>query len=129
MRKTVIVGAGLLAAAVVAGAWAQTVAMAEPEVTVVTSRMAATTIGRTATGIPIQNISMGYTVSAKGLDLGTQIGAQAFERRVSDAAMAACKEIGRQYPDSTPSDAECAKAATDKAMVKVHELEAAAAKR
>jgi len=42
--------------------------------------------------------------------------------------MAACKEISRQYPDSTPSDDICAKAAADKAMVKVHELVAAAGK-
>jgi hypothetical protein len=34
----------------------------------------------------------------------------------------------REYPDSTPSDFECAKAATGKAMGKVHALEAAAAK-
>jgi len=49
------------------------------------------------------------------------------QKRVTDAALAACKEIGRQYPDSTPSEADCAKAATDKAIAKVNELAAAAA--
>jgi len=129
MRKWIISAAGMLAASVAGGVLAQQLAMAAPEVVVETSRMAATTIGRTSTGIPIQSITMGYTVSAKGLDLASQIGAKAFEKRVSEAALAACQEIGRQYPDSTPNDAECAKAATEKAMAKVHELEAAAAKR
>lgn len=40
--------------------------------------------------------------------------------------MAACQEIGRQYPLSTPSDEACAKAAADKAMIKVRELVVAA---
>jgi UrcA family protein len=124
MRKMVTMSAaGVLVASVLGGS---AIAQTQPEVVVQTQRMAATTIGRTATGIPILNISMGYTVSAKGLDLSSHAGALAFERRVSDAALAACKEIGRQYPNSTPPDAECAKVATDKAMVKVHELEAAA---
>ena len=48
------------------------------------------------------------------------------EKRVNDAAQTACKELGRQYPIATPSDAECAKTAAEKAMVKVHELVAAA---
>ena len=43
-------------------------------------------------------------------------------------AAAACKELGRQYPSSTPEDADCAKKATDKAMVKVNELIAASQK-
>ena len=50
------------------------------------------------------------------------------QRRVNDAAKAACKEIGHQYPDATPSDAECAKVAADKAMVRVRELLASAHK-
>jgi hypothetical protein len=51
------------------------------------------------------------------------------EKRVKDAGSAACKEIGHQYPDSTPNDADCAKAAVAKAMVKVNELVAAADKK
>jgi UrcA family protein len=57
-------------------------------------------------------------------------GAAEIEKRVNDAAKEACKEISAKRPlqQFTTSEAECAKAAADKAMVKVHELEAAAAK-
>jgi len=127
-KKMFVMAAGAVAAAVMgAGVLAQNVPM--PEVTVESHRMVATTIGRTSSGVPIVDVSMGYTVSAQGLDIGTPIGARAFEARVSDAAKAACQEIGKRYPNSTTSDAECARAATDKAMVKVHQLEDAATKK
>ena len=48
---------------------------------------------------------------------------------MKDAALAACKEIGHQYPSSMPNDADCAKAAADKAMPKVNDLVAAAGKK
>jgi UrcA family protein len=126
MRKTLIIAAGTVAAAVMTGnVSAQDVAM--PEVTVESHRIVETTIGKTSSGIPIRDVSMGYTVSAKGLDIGTPIGARAFEARVSDAARAACQELGKRYPDSNTTDAECTRQATEKAMVKVRQLEDAAA--
>ena len=87
------------------------------------------TVGRTSSGIPIVDISLSYGVSAKDLDLASHAGAMELEKRVADAAKAACKELGRQYPESSPGDKDCAKNATDKAMVRVHELEAAASKK
>jgi hypothetical protein len=42
------------------------------------------------------------------------------EKRVKDVAETACKELGNRYPNGTPSEAECAKAAADKAMVVVN---------
>jgi UrcA family protein len=122
-----ITTAGAVAAGVVTGnVIAQNVAM--PEVTVETHREVSTTVGRSSsTGAPIVDVSMGYTVTAKGLDIGTPAGARAFEARVSDAATAACQELGQRYPNSSTTDAECIKRATDKAMVKVRPLEDAAA--
>jgi hypothetical protein len=130
MRK-VIVGAGgalaaLLAVGIVAAQNAPDVAM--PEVTVESSRMTTTTIDRSSSGVPIVKVSYGYTVTAQGLDIASHIGAVAFEARVKDAALAACKEIGKRYPDSTPSEAQCAQDATAKAMVNVRQLEDAALK-
>ena len=81
-----------------------------------------------STGVPIQSVSLSYGVSTAGLDLASTAGAQQLEKRINDAALAACKEVGRQYPDSTPSDAECAKAAAKKAMVRAHEMIQAAGK-
>ena len=95
---------------------------------VISASMSARTVGRTASGVPVQDVTLSYGVSAQGLDLSTHTGAVAFEQRVKDAAEQACREIGRQYPDATPGDAECARAAADQAMGRVHELIAAAEK-
>ena len=65
-------------------------------------------------------------MSTTGLDLTSSAGAQELAKRVSDAARAACKEIGRNHPTARPDDETCAKAATDEAMVKVNRLVAAA---
>lgn len=67
-------------------------------------------------------LSLTYGVKIAGLDLTTAAGAAEIEKRVNDAALAACKEIGQQYPASTPGDEQCAKQAARKSMVKAHQL-------
>jgi UrcA family protein len=99
------------------------------DVIVQASRVNKHTVGTTSSGIPIVDLSLSYGVSAKDLDLASHAGAMELQKRVADAAMAACKELGRQYPDSLPSTDDCAKTATAKAMVRVNELLAAAAKK
>jgi len=118
------------AAALIAGvALAQGVPEVKVQATrVISSAITAKTVGKTASGVPIKDVTLSYGVSSEGLDLSTKTGAAAFEQRVKDAAEQACKDIGRQYPDATPSDAECARAAADQAMVRVHELVASAEK-
>jgi UrcA family protein len=98
------------------------------EVTVQASRVIVTTVGKTASGVPIQDVSLSYGVSTKGLDLSSYAGAMEMKKRITDAAQAACSEIKRQYPDTSTSDSECVKLASDKAMVKANALIAAAAK-
>jgi UrcA family protein len=85
-------------------------------------------VGHSSSGVPIVNLSLTYGVSLAGLDLSTNSGANEAAKRVSDAAMAACKEISLKYRDATPSDSECAKAASDKAMIQVREMVASAQK-
>ncbi|MGO8858043.1 MAG: UrcA family protein [Steroidobacteraceae bacterium] len=120
---------GLTVAAI---AFVSSIAVAQSlqEITVQATRILNTKIvGRSETsGAPILDVSVSYGVKIDDLDLASHYGPIQLEKRVRDAAMAACKEISRQYPDSTPSDDICAKAAADKAMVKVHELVAAAGK-
>ncbi len=120
----------LSTAALIAGmALAQGLPEVKVEATrVVASEMSAKTVGRSTNGVPIQDVTLSYGVSAAGLDLSTHTGAVAFEQRVKEAAEQACKEIGRQYPYATPSEAVCAKTAADGAMARVHELIAAAEK-
>ena len=125
MRKILMCAAG----GALATALMSTTAIAQPtqEVVVQATRIVTTTVGRdAATGAPINNITLSYGVSYAGLDLASYAGVTELEKRVNDAAQTACKEIGRQYPHSTPADEECAKAAAKKAMVKVHELASAA---
>ena len=84
--------------------------------------------GHTSSGIPLIDISLSYGVSYAGLDLATHSGAVELDKRVTDAASEACKEISRQRPLAilTPDDASCARDAAKTAMVKVDELVAAA---
>src|SRR5262249_33726098 len=93
-RELIIAGTG--AGGVVAGnVIAQNVPM--PEVIVEAHRAVSTRIGTTSQGVPINEVSMGYTVTAEGLDISTDIGKRAFEARISHAAMAACQEITRRF--------------------------------
>jgi UrcA family protein len=130
MKAILTVVTGVLASTVVAGSTlAQSTSASSPEVTVQATRATRTTIGRTSSGIPIQDVSLSYGVSTEGLDLTSASGRQELERRVSEAAMVACQQLGRQFTLTTPSDSECARAATNRAMAQVQQLEAAASKK
>lgn len=124
-KRLIKIAVGLLA-----GVSVNAVAIAQDmgEVVVQAQRVVKKTIGHTASGVPIEDISLSYGVSTKGLDLSSSAGAAELQKRVASAAQAACKELSRQYPSSTTTDAECVKGATDKAMVKVNEMIATAKK-
>lgn len=116
----------------VAGALVNVVAAAEDmgEVTVQASRVVSVKdVGRNASGLPIQEVSLSYGVRIQDLDLASDVGVKELKKRVTAAARVACFELGRQYPDSLPKGADCTRQATDKAMVRVNELIAAAAKK
>jgi UrcA family protein len=116
---------GLLVCAVAGtSVWAQEL----EGVNVEAARLVKENLGRAPSGAPINAISLTYRVSYADLNLATPGGAAALEKRVNEAAMAACKEIGKLYPLATPDDFACAKKASGDAMVKVKELVAAAGK-
>jgi UrcA family protein len=121
----------LAVAAVASALFCSTVfAQNAQEITVQGTRSLTTKeVGQTTTGVTVIRISLSYDVGVAGMDLASSAGAVELEKRINDAAMAACKEITRQYPNAAPSDADCAKVAAAKAMAKAHELEAAAAKK
>jgi UrcA family protein len=123
--RLITVAVGLLAGASLS---AVVVSQEMGEVTVQASRVVKKVINTTASGVPIEDVSLSYGVSTAGLDLTSSSGAAELQKRVAAAAQAACKELGRQNPSTTTSDAECVKGATDKAMVRVNELIAAAKK-
>ena len=106
------------------------IAQSVEEVTVQAKRgLTTNVVGRTSSGIPLADILASREASTAGLDLTSDAGAAELAKRVSDAARAACQEIGRQYPDAAPEDAQCARAAADEAMVKVRRLVAATQRR
>lgn len=116
------------AACLLAGSFA--VAQGMDEITVQGKRMIQVkNEDRTSSGYVVRDIALSYGVSFAGLDLAKHADVMTLQTRVKDAAAAACKEIGKQYPLSVPNDADCAKETADKAMVKVNEVVAAAAKK
>jgi len=99
-------------------------AEAEIEEIVVTGRRIITrTVSRTPVGATLNEMTLSYRISYDDLDLRSSAGRSELERRVNDAALAACKEIGRVYPLAEPNDAECARIARSRAMYRVHEIE------
>ena len=88
-----------------------------PEIVVLGTRTVKTHLEKDAlTPTPLyKTLSLSYALSIADLDLKTSDGAAAVEKRVNDAALAVCAEIGRQYPESGPDDATCAKLAAKKA--------------
>lgn len=127
MKKLVGLTAVAVAAALIGGI---AVAQNLQEITVQGTRVLnEKPAGRTTSGLPILDVSLAYGVNLADLDLASEYGPIAAEKRVRDAALAACQELGRKYPLSSPSDDACAKAAADKAMVKVTEMVAAARKK
>lgn len=117
-----------VAAAVLTFIGSFAVAQELKEITVQATRALTTkTVGRDAsTGASIIDVSLSYRVKIDDLDLASNYGPIQLEKRIRDVATSACQEIGRKYPNSTPSDQACIQNAVDKAMVKAHELEAVA---
>lgn len=79
-------------------------------------------LGKSSSGIPIDEISLSVYVKTAGLDLATSSGLNAMEKRIHAAADSACREIGRLYPFAETSDAECAIVAARPAIAKVREV-------
>lgn len=128
MTKILIrVAAGLVAVTALSTA---VVAQDMGSVTVSAKRMISEkTVGRTASGIPIIDVAVSYGVKWQDLDLKSHAGVMELQKRVNDAAAAACKELDRQYPETAAGATDCAKKTASQAMGKVDELAAAAAKK
>jgi len=119
MKKLVTMSAlagGLLAVA--AGSYA-----AEPkteQIRVEASRVVEKDAGRSDSGFPVKSYALSYEVNLDDLDLTTTDGYAAAEKRVDNAAVAACKEIGLKHPKSSPDDDACAKNAASDAKARLH---------
>jgi UrcA family protein len=99
------------------------------QVTVETTRPTKVLVGRSAIGASIEQITLTRKVSFADLNLSTQQGAAELEKRVTDTAKAACKELDRLYPQEAASKVSCAQEAADNAMVQARAAIDAAGKR
>jgi UrcA family protein len=101
------------------------------EVTVVAPHVVRQKAGTTASGIPIEVISLSRQVGYSDLDLTTASGVGAFKNRVMETAKTACAQLDQLYPESMnppdPSNQNCVKAATDNGLAQVDLIMAAAA--
>jgi UrcA family protein len=119
-----------LAVAAAAAAMVTTMAIAEqPEGVTVEAVRQANVVGRTSSGVPIEQITLTRKVSFADLNLKTQAGAAELEKRVKDTAKSACDELDTLYPltKSVAETATCVKKSTDDAMVMVRRAIAVAA--
>ena len=78
-------------------------------------------VGKTSSGLPIEEVSLSYTVRIADLDPNSDAGLAEIERRVTAAAKAACAEIDRLAlgNPTNPSDDACVKKAVGAAMAKI----------
>ncbi len=108
----------IAAVAVAASAYA-----APLETVTVTGSRALTekSVGQTMHGVPVKEVSLSYTVKVADLDPGTAAGKAEIQKRVTEAAKAACKEIERlaMGNPTSPGEAACVKNAVDEAMAKI----------
>ncbi|HEU4624569.1 MAG TPA: UrcA family protein [Steroidobacteraceae bacterium] len=91
----------------------------EAQVTIRAERPTKQVVGRTSTGVPIEQYELSYRVSYSDLDLATSAGADALKARVSKAADMACKDLDKLYPLMEP-DRSCARKAEEGAMSQVN---------
>ena len=123
--RTMVMGAAIGAAAIIAFCTAAVADQKLQQVRVEATRIVTTDAGRSYAGVPVKNIALSYEVNLDDLDLSTSAGLATAEKRINTAAMAACKEIGSAHPESTPADAQCASAAARGPLAQLHKAGAA----
>jgi UrcA family protein len=97
-------------------------AQSVPEITVDVMRVVKAEPARPGSSYDV--ILKGH-VSYADLDLSKSADVATLEKRINEEAQAICERIAKDYPDSTPKTAECAKNAAAKAMVQAKQAIAA----
>jgi len=100
---------------------AQTTYTTREEITITPPSVQHRTIGRSATGIPVEEMSLSRPVDYSDLDLSRWDDVQILNDRVRQAAYIACGELNRQYPETLypsyqSSDRDCVARATNEGI-------------
>ena len=107
---------------------AGTALAAQEEITVTTPRgVTRQEIGRTATGAPIEQISISHRVWAGDLNLSSAADIDELHQRVREVARRSCAELDRLYPEAAypsvdSSNQDCMKSAMDSAIPQMHAM-------
>jgi UrcA family protein len=80
------------------------------------------TLGRSAIGAPIRNVSESRIVQTSDLDLGTSWGARELRRRIESAARSACDDLDARYPITSEDSPDCYRTAVRDAMMQAEDL-------
>lgn len=91
----------------------------EAQVTIRAERPTKEVVGRTSSGVPIEEYQLSYRVTFEDLDIATPVGAQALKARVRTAAYSLCEDLDKLYP-MAEQDRSCARKAEDGAMSQVN---------
>jgi len=105
----------------IGSAAAQTTYQTTEQMTIIAPHVHHQTIGRSSTGIPVEELSLSRAVDYSDLDLSRWADVQRLDYRIRQAAYAACNELDRQYPETLypsyqSSDRNCVARATDEGM-------------
>ena len=96
------------------------------EVTVFAPFVVTRTVERRPKSIPVATINMSRGVNFHDLDLTSDTDVATLETRVRQAADDICRELGRRFPRGrfarANADRDCAKNASDSALVEVREV-------
>ncbi|MGE5723162.1 MAG: UrcA family protein [Sphingomonadales bacterium] len=83
-------------------------------------------VERSSSGVPIELISLSAIVGYGDLDLRTPASRAELDKRVTEAARDACKELDAKFPGGTTDVSTCAKDARAKAQGQIDAAIAAA---
>jgi UrcA family protein len=88
-------------------------------------------VGRTSTGIPIEQVQLSRRVGYSDLDLSTSAGQAALETRIKTVAQEACKQLQTLYPleQWDTDNRTCVAEAVQQAMQQAKSAAAAASKK
>jgi UrcA family protein len=87
-------------------------------ITVVAPREMVKTVGQSAIGAPIKEVSLSFMVSYAGLDLTNPSDYAEVEKRINDAGAEACKQLDQLYP-LEKADRGCAAKAANTGMAEL----------
>jgi UrcA family protein len=85
-------------------------------------------VGYGSLGMPIEEVTITHKVGFKDLDLKSEAGAAALEKRIKDVAKHACWELDELYPKSRAENRRCESNARESAQAQMEAAVAAARK-